>query len=57
MITYKSSSKEAIIVLLNGKHAGLIQRKEGFAYFPKNSKTSGEIFKTIEEVKKSLEQD
>lgn len=43
-------------VLLDGKIVGQIKTVfGGFSYFPKGSKTGGELFKTINLVKQSLE--
>lgn len=47
-----------INVRLNKKVVGRIKRNgDGFAYFPKGARkgVAGEIFKTVDEVKRSLE--
>jgi hypothetical protein len=57
MITYKN--KNSIIqVFLDNKIVGSIKKNKDnlYQYFPKGSKSSGEPFKTIQEVKKSLEE-
>ncbi len=57
MITYKN--KDSIVqVLLDNKVVGSIKKnKDGlYQYFPKGSKSSGEPFNTLQEVKKSLEE-
>jgi len=44
------------MVYLDGKHIGnILKVKDGFQYFPKGKKTGGEVFPTLEEVKRSLE--
>lgn len=57
MISYNNSfSGETISVLLDEKIVGTIHRIiDGYQYFPKGKKTSGEIFPTIKQVKESLE--
>lgn len=63
MITYEEYSttrgKWGIRVKLNGKRMGSIKLVEGgFRYFPKGSKKgfAGELFKTVREVQRSLEE-
>lgn len=52
------SYETKVTVKLDGKIIGHIQEKNGgFAYFPKGSKDHGEIFSSISDVKKSLEED
>jgi len=52
MITYVTK----IDVLLDGKKVGEIRPSfSGFAYFPKRDKIGGQVYKTVEEVKFSLE--
>lgn len=56
MITYKKKTWVVIAVLLEKKIIGHIKVVQGgWAYFPKNSQTSGEVFGTIGECKNSLE--
>ena len=55
MITYKRN-KGQILVFLDNVRAGTIRPvKGGFQYFPWRKDIGGRIFKTIEEVKHSLE--
>lgn len=58
MITYKESLGD-IQVRLDSKVIGRIVRKKGkgFAYRPKGSKIEGQVYPTVDEVKKSLEQE
>jgi len=56
MIEYKNRSGLKINVFLDKKKAGEIKFvKGGCQYFSKGSKTGGEIFATLWEVKKLLE--
>jgi len=62
MITYKNEFKtplnKPLKVLLMGKIVGEIRTVNGgFQYFPKDQKTGGDIFKTVELVKRSLEEE
>lgn len=59
MIAYKTPySGVPISVSLDNKIIGLIKQVEGgYQYFPKGKKIGGEIFKTVREVKNSLEND
>ena len=58
MITYSHKNILKIKVLLDGRIIGKIKPTEhGWAYWPKNSKNHGEIFKNIQLVKNSLEAD
>lgn len=51
MITYEYTET----VKLDGKIIGHIKQKDnGFAYFPKGSKNSGEVFSSVDKVKLSL---
>lgn len=58
MISYKNKN-DYIEVFLDKKMIGKIKenKEKLFQYFPKGSKNYGEPFKTIAEVKKSLESD
>lgn len=58
MISYKIKN-DYFEVFLDKKMLGKIKKNKDnlFQYFPKGSKLSGKPFKTIEEVKKSLESD
>jgi hypothetical protein len=58
MISYKDKNTK-IDVLLDKKTVGyILKNKENlFQYFPKGNKEGGSQFKTISEVKKSLESD
>lgn len=58
MISYKIKN-DYFEVFLDKKMLGKIKKNKDnlFQYFPKDSKLSGKPFKTIEEVKKSLESD
>lgn len=52
MITYIENIK----VFLDKKHVGNIKTLAGgYAYFPKGSKTHGQIYQSVEKVKCSLE--
>lgn len=52
MITYKENIK----VFLDKKHVGNIKSVSGgYSYFPKGSKTHGQIYQSVEKVKCSLE--
>ncbi len=57
MIEYKHSDKSKDIqVKLNRVRVGTIKPvKGGFQYFPISKKVGGEIFDTVEKVKRSLE--
>ena len=61
MITYKENKNanqeiQDIAVYLGGKRVGTIARSEkGWRYYPNGSLNGGEWFKTIREVKNSLE--
>lgn len=56
MITYFWKSNNVIQVKLDGRIIGTIKPKDGgFAYYPKGWKESGDVFKTISEVKRSIE--
>ncbi len=60
MITYKASAAipQRITVLLEGRVVGHIKTSRdprGFQYCPKGSKVKGEVFSTIDEVKRSVE--
>ena len=56
MITYKDSNDGTISVYLDGKLVGKIhEHARGFRYYPTGAKTGGDIYKTIAEVKRSLE--
>ena len=53
---YKACDKEPLRVRLDGKICGEIRRVEGgFQYFPKGRKEGGEIFPSVLEVQKSLQ--
>lgn len=55
MITYKTLGNQ-VQVKLDGKVAGHIKpMMDGFAYFPKGSKTGGDILPSVDAVKKTLE--
>lgn len=58
MITYHEvkTKHHLTFVKLDGRIAGRIEkRKQGFQYIPKGMKTGGEIFPSLEALKKSLE--
>jgi hypothetical protein len=56
-ITYKKT-KDGEAVLLSKKRVGMIKPVSGgYAYFPKGSKTSGQVFSHVSQVKHSLELD
>ena len=58
MITYEWIQKDLIAVFLNNKRVGKIKLTHlGWQYFPKNSKIEGDPFKTLNECKRSLEED
>jgi hypothetical protein len=63
MITYREVGKPAssdwrVQVLIAGKRVGDIERVfSGYRYFPKGSNVGGASFSTIQEVKRSLEED
>jgi hypothetical protein len=51
-------STKPLKVRLDGKICGEIRKvKSGFQYFPKGSKHGGQIYKTVEMVQKSLNDD
>ncbi|MNY42624.1 hypothetical protein D3C86_1775340 [compost metagenome] len=57
MISYKKD-RSCTLVILDKKVVGRIIVKDGgFCYQPIGSKYSGEVFRTVSEVKKSLESD
>jgi hypothetical protein len=59
-IDYKQSG-QVTVVYLEGRAVGQIKPmpktnlEQGFAYFPNGSKTQGDVFPTIERVKRSIE--
>lgn len=56
MITYVAG--EPISVFLDNKCVGSIKKVDGgYQYFPKGKKEGGDIFPSIKEVKKSLEEE
>lgn len=61
MTTYidlRLQPRPRIKVLYNGLYVGDIAKLKagnGYCYFPRNSKTTGETFATIQEVKRSIE--
>jgi hypothetical protein len=63
MITYKKEIVKVLanpkyIVFLDKKHVGQIKKTNlGWQYFPKGSSLVGEPFETLEDCKKSLEED
>ena len=57
MVAYKRKNAVVIAVLLENKIVGHIKAVQyGWAYFPKNSRTSGDVFNTINLCKMSLEE-
>lgn len=51
----KGNTNSVLKVKLDGKHCGNIKIVYGgWAYFPKCKKESGEVYKSIQEVKDSL---
>ena len=56
MIAFKYATFNSEFVYLDGKLVGVIKPcgVAGFAYFPKGSKSHGEIKSSIAEVKKTL---
>lgn len=58
MIEYYNIGNGNIRVTLDGKIAGYIKpNNDGYRYYPLGDNFGGEWFKTIEEVKQSLEND
>lgn len=58
MIEYEWISDNLTAVFLEGKRVGKIQQIYGkYRYIPKSSKAIGEPFDTLEECKKSLEEE
>jgi hypothetical protein len=58
MITYITLPNKTIQVKLDNRVTGGIKVvPDGFAYFPVGSKLKGETFPTVEDVKKSLEEE
>lgn len=54
-ITYITVTPDWIHVLLDGKKVGrILPVEKGYAYFPNGSKTHGEVFPTIDQVKQTL---
>ncbi len=56
MITYYTETDTKIVVCVNGRIFGFINQViGGFSYSTKDSNLHGEVFKTVKEVKQSLE--
>ena len=56
MIEYINNMPSGHLVKLDGKFVGEIKRfMSGWQYWPKNSKTGGEMFKSLQDCKNSLE--
>lgn len=56
-ITYSENPGVEVKVYLNGRRIGTIKTApNGWRYYPKGSKTSGEIFATVRAVKQSIPQ-
>lgn len=57
-VAYEPTRESHIRVKLSGKFVGEIRKSRcgtGFVYQPKNSRLTGEKFKTVSEVKASIE--
>ena len=59
MITYEWIKEKLVAVFLDGKRVGKIGKAhdDKWRYFPKGSSTCGEPFETLEDCKKSIEED
>lgn len=56
MLKYQKNDSNEIVVILENIVLGTIRKVDGgFAYFHKNTMIQGTIFKTIKEVKESIE--
>jgi len=57
-LSYKHSEETPdVMVFLDNKKVGKIKcRSYGYRYYPKGAKTGGELFPTLEECQKSLEE-
>lgn len=58
MITYQAKDTQTTTVKIDGKAAGtILESKRGFRYFPKGFAEGGDFFPTLDECKRSLEQE
>jgi len=57
LITYKELPNGSVRVLLDGKVVGTIGRiAHGYAYYPSNSRSYGEVLPTLAMIKATLEE-
>lgn len=58
VVVYREKPNGDVKVYLGAKLIGTIERvKKGWCYFTHQSRHSGEVFQTLREVKRSLEED
>jgi len=58
MLTYHNQTPTSVEVFLDKKYVGSIKKVEGgWQYTPKRSKDGGDVFKTLQQCKHSLEEE